>query len=301
MARKLEKGFITALGTPRDSSGNLIEESLEKHVNDQINGDVHGFLVLGSMGDQPGIRDSEYLKVIKTVIKKCKENGPNQRILVGVMDNSIERVMDRIEVLKGLEIDGVVVTAPYYFTCSQVELIRFFSAIADKSLFPVYLYDIPYITKNKIALETQKKLAEHRNIWGCKCSEHPDYIRKLVEYFRDGKDYKIIEAQFDLFDLFHRIGAKLHLDGFICLFPQWLKLYWNDLESGNWEACRQWQNKISRLRDAFIEINIWATFSYAMNLIGYKGSFAPLHMRPLSDEEKKSVKELMTDFELIKG
>jgi len=129
MVKKMEKGFITALGTPRDKDGSLIEESLCKHVIDQINGDVHGFLVLGTMGDEPGIKDLEYVRVVKTVIRAKRENNSDARILVGAMDNSIERVMDRINNLKGLDIDGIALTTPYYFSCSQEALIRFFSTI----------------------------------------------------------------------------------------------------------------------------------------------------------------------------
>jgi len=33
---KFENGFYTALGTPLDENGNLVEESLRKHINQQI-------------------------------------------------------------------------------------------------------------------------------------------------------------------------------------------------------------------------------------------------------------------------
>lgn len=299
MAKRLEKGFVTALGTPRDKDGNLVEESLYRHVIDQINGNVHGFLVLGTMGDEPGIKDSEYAKVVKTVIKAKNESNSNARILVGAMDNSIERVMDRINSLKGLEIDGITLTTPYYFGCSQEALIRFFSAIADQSEFPIYLYDLPSTTKTKIALETQKKLSTHKNIYGSKCSEDADYIRKLADYFRGNEEYKIIEAQFDLFDMFHRIGLKLHLDGFTCLFPQWLKSYWDDLESERWDNCALWQAKFTELRDEFKKLDIFPAFSYAMNLLGYKGNFAPSHFELVSDDNKGRIKDLMKKFKMI--
>ncbi|MCD4670221.1 MAG: dihydrodipicolinate synthase family protein [Actinomycetia bacterium] len=299
MARKMEKGFITALGTPRDKDGYLIEESLTRHVIDQINGGVHGFLVLGTMGDEPGIKDSEYARVVKTVVEAKEENNPDARILVGAMDNSIERVMDRINNLKGLDIDGIALTTPYYFGCSQGALIRFFSTIADRSQFPIYLYDLPSTTKTKIMLETQKRLSEHKNIWGSKCSEDADYIRKLAEYFKGNEEYAIIEAQFDLFDMFHRIGLKLHLDGFTCLFPQWLKSYWNDLESEKWDKCTLWQAKFTELRDEFIKLDVFSSFSYAMNLLGYRGNFAPSHFEPVPDDIKDKIKDLMKKFELI--
>lgn len=300
MARRLDKGFITALGTPRDENGNLVEESLYKHVVDQISdGGVHGLLVMGSMGDEPGIRDSEYSKVVKVVLKAKDEVNSDARVLVGAMDNSVERVLDRINSLKGLGIDGIALTTPYYYSCSQEALYNFFITIADKSEFPIYLYDLPQITKMKIMLETQKRLSKHSNIWGSKCSDDPVYIRKLADYFRCNKEYKIIEAQLDLFDMFHRMGLKLHLDGFISLFPKWLKSYWKDLESENWNACSLWQAKFTELRDEFIKLNVFTAFSYGMNLLGYKGNFAPSHFEPLSEESKDKVKNLMRKFKLI--
>ena len=33
---KLKDGFFTALGTPLDENGNLVAQSLEKHINQQI-------------------------------------------------------------------------------------------------------------------------------------------------------------------------------------------------------------------------------------------------------------------------
>ena len=148
-------------------------------------------------------------------------------------------------------------------------------------------------------LETQKRLSEHKNIWGSKCSEDADYIRKLADYFRGNEEYKIVEAQLDLFDVFHRIGLKLHLDGFICLFPRWLKAYWNDLESEKWDRCALWQAKFTELRDEFKKLDIFPAFSYGMNLLGYDGNFAPSHFEPVSDDKKGRVKDLMRKFKLI--
>ena len=47
---KLEKGFYTALGTPLDESGNLVADSLTKHINQQIDAGASGLLLMGSMG-----------------------------------------------------------------------------------------------------------------------------------------------------------------------------------------------------------------------------------------------------------
>ncbi|HHV95650.1 MAG TPA: hypothetical protein GXX37_04110 [Clostridiaceae bacterium] len=46
-------------------------------------------------------------------------------LFVGVMDNSMVRVKDRIDSLNGLAIDGVVATTPFYSKCTDEEIIFF--------------------------------------------------------------------------------------------------------------------------------------------------------------------------------
>ena len=42
---KLEKGFYTALGTPLTESGDLVAESLKKHIEQQIEAGASGLLL----------------------------------------------------------------------------------------------------------------------------------------------------------------------------------------------------------------------------------------------------------------
>ena len=49
MAR-LKDGFYTALGTPLDKDGNLVKESLTKHIKQQMEAGASGLLLMGSMG-----------------------------------------------------------------------------------------------------------------------------------------------------------------------------------------------------------------------------------------------------------
>ena len=49
---KIKNGFYTALGTPLDENGNLVEASLRKHINQQIEAGAAGkvFKVEASVG-----------------------------------------------------------------------------------------------------------------------------------------------------------------------------------------------------------------------------------------------------------
>ena len=126
----MKYGFYPALGTPVDENGDLVASSLTKHVEDQVDSGAAGLLVMGTMGMQPCIKDSQCPKVAEVAAEAAGGRCP---VFVGVMDNSIARVLQRIEAMKSLKIDGVVLTTPYYFTSEQDALVEFFSAIAARS------------------------------------------------------------------------------------------------------------------------------------------------------------------------
>ena len=46
-------------------------------------------------------------------------------------------------------------------------------------------------------------------------------------------------------------------------------------------------------RDELIAIDLWPAFSYAMNLLGCSGNFAPDYEGELSAPDKERVKELL--------
>ncbi|KXB05337.1 hypothetical protein AKJ51_05140 [candidate division MSBL1 archaeon SCGC-AAA382A20] len=111
MFRKFSEGFITAIGTPLDESGEVMKESLEQHVQDQVDNGIDGILCMGTMGMQPIVRATVFPQVAKTVADLDIE-AP---VMVGCMDNSIGRVKDRIRSLQDCDIDGIALTTPPLF------------------------------------------------------------------------------------------------------------------------------------------------------------------------------------------
>ena len=153
--RQLKNGFYTALGTPLNSEGGLEKESFLKHVEDQIEAGAAGLLVMGTMGIEAYITDSVYPDVARAGAEAGKGRLP---VLVGVMDTSISRVRDRIDALKGMKIDGVVATTPYYNVLTQDEVYKFFRTLAESSPYPFYMYDLVPVTKTKITWQTAERL-----------------------------------------------------------------------------------------------------------------------------------------------
>ena len=288
--------FITAVGTPLNGGGRLIEESFKRHLNDQARNGVDGILVAGTMGLMPCLTAATYLRCVQVAVTEI--NG-KMKIKVGVGDNSIERTIERILSIKHLKIDAVVATTPFYFTSSQYDLLYYFTEIAENSPFPVYLYDLPQRTKVKIELETVLRSSQHKNIKGIKCSDDSSWTKKLFDKF-PGRDFEVISAHYDSIGVLLEYGMKLHLDGFFSIMPSWLGEIKAAFSENDFEKITHIQKKMTWLRNEFIKIGVFPAFTEAMNLLGFEGSFHPSHLVPLGESLKPRVRKLLEESGLLR-
>lgn len=291
----MKTGFYPALGTPLDEEGKLISGSLKKHVKDQIVAGASGLLVMGSMGIEPYIRNSEYPKVAAAAVEAADGKCP---VLVGVMDNSISRVKDRIKSLEGLKIDGVVVTTPYYYASSPAELKNYFETIAKSSPYPVFLYDLPVVTKVKITVETAEYLMSVDNIKGIKTGDIAT-ARELIRSEKRRDDFSIMFSGLDVFDAAYKYGIKMNLDGMFSCTPTTAGKMYRALENGDVDQAGKYLDDILKLRNTLVEVGVFSGFTYAMNILGYEGIFAPDYMYKNNPQDYEKVKECMKKYNMI--
>lgn len=280
----LKNGFYTALGTPLNERGEIVTNSLVKHIEQQITAEASGLLLMGSMGIQSAIRNSEYPKAAKVAQEIVKGRVP---LFVGVMDNSIMRVKDRIDSLNGLSIDGVVATTPFYSKCTDEEIISFFQGIASISPFPVYLYDLPVVTKLKITFEIVNEVSKCPNIVGIKTGDIILARRLKV----DMPDFQVLFSTIDAFDVAKAYGIRKLLDGMFSCTPRNAQKMSKCFEQGDFIGGSKYLNNILDLRDTMARYGIMPCFTAAMNLLGCEGNFA----QDYSDKTTEPI------FEIIKS
>lgn len=291
----MKDGFITALGTPLDTNGDLVVESFQAHIADQIDAGASALLVVGTMGNEAYIRNSVYPQVARVAVDQIGHRVPT---MIGVMDNSISRVLDRIQSLSELKIDGVVATTPFYLPCSQLEIVEHFTRIAAESPFPLYLYDLPPVTQTKIEPATALELMKIHNLHGIKSG---DLLTCKILHTSDERpeDFSVMFSGLDLFDVAFTFGIRYNLDGmFACTHPIAERMY-NALRSGDGRAGTRALEQITGLRNCFMSVGVLKGFTVAMNLLGYDGHFAPDYVVPATDAERETVAAYMKNIGLL--
>lgn len=291
-------GFYTALGTPADPEGRFMPEAFIRQVEDQVAFGAAGLLVMGSMGLGVFVRSCDYTAVVATATATVRRACP---VFAGVTDTSIGRACDRVDALRGLPLDGVVATAPYYYTVSDRELVRFYSELARRSPFPVYLYDLPVAARNKITIQTMMGLKDEKNIKGIKTADM-GLAKSLNSMVTGGElqpDFAVLYSGLDTFDAAYAQGLTRNLDGmFACTGPLAQAMY-QAMANGDLATGTARLKAIVRLRDVFAEEQIFPSFTDAMNLLGYGGIYHPDYYFMPGEAQKEKIKVCMQDLQLI--
>ncbi len=276
----MRSGFVPALGTPVDANGNLLVESYKKQIDDQIHAGAAAVLCMGSMGIQPYLRQSIAPQVAKAAVEAADGRVP---VFVGAMDTSIQRAKDRMAAMEDLDIAGFVFTTPFYYSCSRDQIINYFKGVAAATKHKVLLYDLAVVTQSKITYDmVLQMLDEIPNLAGIKSAD-TIMFRKLKLNPKVPEDFIMVYSGLDSFDVAYKWGITACLDGMLSCTPHNTGTLFKAMASGDWDTAAMCVNNITTLRDLFASLDLWPSFTAAMNQLGYEGYFHPDYVSPLKE------------------
>lgn len=282
----LQNGFYPALGTPLTENGKLVTDSYKKQIEMMISANTSGMLCMGSMGAEAFLDSETYANTAQVASETVNGRVP---LFIGAMDNSVFRVKERLEMLKGLNFDGVVLTTPFYGITKDANIIRFFEAVADVSEKPIYLYDLPGATKCKITYPMVQQLAKHPNIKGIKTGDL--VLARLIQL--NMPEFSVLFSNLDVFDAALSFGLPRVLDGMFTCTPANSKKFQECYLTGDVNGATKYLNNILALRDLLIDEGIWAGYTVSMNLLGLDGIYGTGFVPKASTEHAEKVTALM--------
>ena len=183
-------GCGTALVTPFRSKGELEEAALRRLVSYQLQEGIDFLVPCGTTGESPTLGHEEYLRVISLVVKEAAGKVP---VVAGAGGNCTRKVIDLIQAIQPLEVDGILSVSPYYNKPPQEGLYRHFRAIAESTDLPIILYNVPGRTSSNIAPETVVRLSKIPNIVGIK--EASGNLAQVSEIVRTAEpDFRVLSG-----------------------------------------------------------------------------------------------------------
>lgn len=265
-AADLYKGIIPPMALPLSESGDIDFESLRSQVRFLMEAGADGLWVNGTTGDFFALREEEASEVVSAV---CEFVAGRIPVIAQVGDTSTRLVVSHARKAVAAGADAVSLVPPYYVDYSQQELKRHYRRISREIGQPVFVYQIPQMTKVSLTVPSLVELAGEGAVVGIKDSAgNLDFYGRLVRAVaREGVVLRCFYGFSALVDLSLFVGGHGIMCGIANLVPHLCKEVYVTAMAGEWEKTRQAMSKIVDLIDA---LTLPGRSNWAPTVAGYK-------------------------------
>ncbi len=162
-------GVFAPISTPFDDAEDVDYDALKFNLERYAASGLHGYLALGSNGENRSLTEEERLRVLATIVER---RGARQIVMACATydaQRDTERFLDRAA---GLGADFGLVLSPGYFRKQMTDevLFQYFTTVAERSPIPILLYNAPGFCGVTLSPGLTGRLAAHPNIVGMKDS-----------------------------------------------------------------------------------------------------------------------------------
>jgi 4-hydroxy-tetrahydrodipicolinate synthase len=244
--------------TPLRDRDELDAAGLEKLVEHILAGGVSGFFILGTTGEGPSLSYRLRRELIERVCKQVNQRVP---VLVGITDTAFVESVNVARAAADFGAAAVVLAPPYYLPEAQPELQEYLDHLVPELPLPLYIYNMPALTKVHIEIETVRRAMDNPRIIGLKDSSGDlNYFKGAAELIQQHRpDWPLlIGPEEKLFDSL-QLGGTGGVSGGANLFP---KLYVRVCEAhraGNFARAQELQRQIQRVSDSFYRIGKYSS------------------------------------------
>lgn len=240
-------GVIPPVVTPLTEDGDLDRVSLERVVGHLLDGGVSGLFALGSSGETAYLTPGQQDEVIKVIASAAAGQVP---VLVGAIETTTNRAIERARAAAALGADAVVATAPFYTRTHATEIDRHFRDIAAAVDLPLLAYDVPVCVHSKLDPELLLPLAEEGVLAGVKDSSGDDgSFRRLAIGARDLTGFSVLTGHELVVDAMMLSGADGSVPGLGNVDPHGYVRLHEAAVRGDWTTAKAEQDRLVALFD----------------------------------------------------
>ena len=288
--------------TPLRDRDELDVVGLEKLIEHILSGGVNGLFILGTTGEGPSLSYRLRRELIQRVCKQVKNRVP---VLVGITDTAFVESVNVARAAVDFGADALVVAPPYYLPEAQPELQEYLDHLVPELPLPLYIYNMPALTKVHFELETVRRAMDNPRIIGLKDSSGDlNYFKAAAELIKQHRpDWPLLIGPEEKLFATLQLGGNGGVSGGANLFPQ---LYVKVIEAhraGNFARAEELQKQIQRVSDSIYHIgkhssSIIKGIKCALNCLGVCDDFMAEPFHRFRAEEHELVKVRLKEIEV---
>ena len=212
--------------TPMSDRDTLDVAGLDRLIEHILAGGVHGLFILGTTGEGPSLSYRLRKEMIEHTCRQVKGRVP---VLVGITDTAFQESLNVARWSADAGADALVVAPPYYLPAAQVELQEYLDPLVPELPLPLYLYNMPALTKVSFEIETVRRAMNEPRIIGIKDSSGSMiFLHRLLSLLPHRPDWPVLIGPEEMLPDAVLAGAHGGVNGGANLFP---RLYVNLFEA----------------------------------------------------------------------
>jgi 4-hydroxy-tetrahydrodipicolinate synthase len=298
------KGIIPPMITPLKSEDTLDVGGLEKLVEHILAGGVHGLFVLGTTGEGPSLSYRLRKELLERTCKLVKGRVP---VLACITDTSFIESVNLANYAADCGCHATVLSAPYYFAPDQPELMEYVEHIAAKMPLPLYLYNMPGLTKVSFGSDVIKRAMDIPGIVGLKDSSCSMlYFHEIRAVIGERDDFGLLVGPEEMLAESVMLGGDGGINGGANLYPSLYVDLYNASASHNFEKMWALHRKVIALSRKVYHVgkhssSIIKGLKGALNILGVCDDFMAEPYHRFRQPEKEKMRQVLVELGLMKG
>jgi dihydrodipicolinate synthase/N-acetylneuraminate lyase len=291
-------GIIPPLVTPLKDPDTLDVDGLERLIEHQLAGGVAGLFILGSTGEAPHL--SYHLRR-ELIERTCQQAALRVPVLVGVTDTSLVEAVALARHAADAGAHAIVSASVYYFPLSQGELLGYCRSLANRSPLPLFLYNMPALTKVRFEPDTVRRLMDASNIVGIKDSSGDMLLfHQLLTLGRERADWTTLMGPEELLAEAVLMGGHGGVSGGANLMPRLYVQLYGAAMAGDLAEVRRLQERLLNLGRIYRVVSGGSAYlrglKCALSVAALCDDALAEPLERLAGEEREAVRRLLADL-----
>ena len=291
------RGIIPPLVTPLLGPDELDRAGLDRLVERVISAGCSGVFVLGSTGEAQALSYQLRLEMLRLTVRLVNGRVP---VLAGITDSAVVEQIQFGVLAKQAGADALVTAPPFYFRLAQDDLLRHTQIVAKETGAPLFLYNIPGLTKLQYDPETVARAAEIPGVIGFKdsCGDLI-YLQRVMRLIRGREDFGVLIGPEELLGPALLMGAHGGIAGGSNLRPQLYVALYRATVEGRIAEMQDLARKVMEISENVYRAGDPATSYFrglkcALGLEGICSELPAAPMVPLDEPERERIRHFLS-------
>ncbi len=245
-------GIVPPMITPLLDRDTLDVAGLERLVEHIVAGGVHGLFILGTTGEGPSLGYRLRRELIEHTCRLVNHRVP---VLVGITDTAFVESVSVARAAADSGADAVVLAPPYYLPEGQPELQEYLAHLVPELPLPLFLYNMPALTKVPFEIETVRRAMDEPRVIGLKDSSGDmGYFHRAFGLVHHRPDWTLLIGPEEM--LFDAVLAGGHggVNGGANVFPRLYVKLFEAARAGDLATARKLHAVVMQVSEALYRI-----------------------------------------------